>query len=167
MTAAEPLLAITDVAYREDVARAACVLARGWTARRPVRSFTALRTPVADYVPGAFWQRELPVLLALLEGVEADVVVVDGYVWLDDAGRKGLGARLHDAIGIPVVGVAKTAFEGSAFAREVLRGDSRKPLYVTAVGTDPDEAAAAVAAMHGPHRIPALLTAADRLARYG
>jgi deoxyribonuclease V len=167
MTVAEPLLAITDVAYKDDVARAACVLARGWTARRPVRAFSALRTPVADYVPGEFWQRELPVLLALLDGVQADVVVVDGYVWLDDAGRKGLGARLHDAIGLPVVGVAKSAFDGSAFARQVLRGESVKPLYVTAVGVDPDEAAAAVASMHGGHRIPALLTAADRLARYG
>lgn len=162
-----PLLAITDVAYRDDVARAACVLARGWTATRPARTFTALRTPVADYVPGSFWQRELPVLVALLEGVEAQVVVVDGYVWLDDAGRKGLGAHLHDAIGKPVVGVAKTAFDGSPFARHVLRGTSGKPLYVTAVGVDVDEAAEAVRTMAGPHRIPTLLTMADRLARDG
>ena len=162
-----PLLAITDVAYQDGVARAACVLAEGWTARHPARSFVALRTPIADYVPGAFWQRELPVLLALLEGVEADVVVVDGYVWLDAAGRKGLGAHLHDALGIPVVGIAKTAFAGSGFASEVVRGASARPLYVTAVGVDPDEAAASVRAMHGSHRLPTLLTAADRLARYG
>ena len=161
------ILAITDVAYKDDVARAACVLADGWTAKRPLRTFSALRTPVAEYVPGEFWQRELPVLLALLEGVKADVVVVDGYVWLDDAGRKGLGARLYDAMGVPVVGVAKTAFDGSGFARQVLRGESRKPLYVTSVGVDVDEAAEAVRTMHGSHRIPALLTAADRLARYG
>jgi deoxyribonuclease V len=160
------LLAVTDVAYKDDVARAACVLARGWTASRPVRSFTALRTPVADYVPGSFWQRELPVLVALLDGVEADVVVVDGYVWLDDQGRKGLGAHLHDAIGKPVVGVAKTAFDGSA-ARQVLRGESARPLYVTAVGVDVDEAAEAVRTMAGSHRIPTLLTLADRLARFG
>jgi deoxyribonuclease V len=160
-------LAITDVAYHDDVARAACVLADAWSAQFPVRSFTALRTPVAEYVPGSFWQRELPVLLALLEGLRPDVIVIDGYVWLDDAGRKGLGAHLHDAVGIPVVGVAKTSFDGSAFARPVLRGTSRKPLYVTAVGVDPDEAAAAVLAMHGPHRLPTLLTLADHLARTG
>ena len=167
MSETGPLLAITDVAYRDDVARAACVLASGWNARRPLRSFVALRTPVAAYVPGAFWQRELPVLLALLEGVRADVVVVDGYVWLDDAGRKGLGAHLHDAIRLPVVGVAKTAFDGSGFARAVLRGTSTRPLYVTAVGMAPDEAAAAVLSMHGPHRLPTLLTTADHLAREG
>ena len=161
------VLAITDVAYKDDVARAACVLARDWTATRPVRSFTALRTPVADYVPGSFWQRELPVLVALLAGVEADVVVVDGYVWLDDQGRKGLGAHLHDAIGRPVVGVAKSAFDGAAFARQVLRGTSTRPLYVTAVGVDVDEAAEAVRTMAGSHRLPTLLTMADRLARFG
>jgi deoxyribonuclease V len=160
-------IAITDVAYHDDVARAACVVADGWTAQFPTRSFVALRTPVADYVPGSFWQRELPVLLALLEGMRPDVIVVDGYVWLDHAGRKGLGAHLYDAMGIPVVGVAKTSFDGSTFAREVLRGTSKKPLYVTTVGVDADEAAAAVLSMHGPHRLPTLLVLADHLARHG
>jgi deoxyribonuclease V len=161
------VIAITDVAYKDDVARAACVLAERWDSPRPLRSFTALRTPVEDYVPGEFWRRELPVLLALLDGVAADVVVVDGYVWLDAARRPGLGARLHDALRVPVVGVAKTSFDGSAFAVTVQRGTSHKPLYVTAAGLDPEEAARAVAGMHGEHRIPTLLAAADRLARYG
>lgn len=160
-------LAITDVAYHDDVARAACVVAESWTAQFPKHTFLALRTPVADYVPGSFWQRELPVLLALLEDTRPDVIVVDGYVWLDDAGRKGLGARLFDAMGIPVVGVAKTSFDGSAFALEVMRGASRKPLYVTSVGIDAREAAEAVTSMHGPHRLPTLLTLADHLARHG
>jgi deoxyribonuclease V len=152
-------IAITDVAYHDDVARAACVVADGWTHQFPLRTFTALRTPVAEYVPGSFWQRELPVLLALLEGTRPDVVVVDGYVWLDDAGRKGLGAHLHDALGVAVV--------GSTFARHVMRGTSHKPLYVTSVGIDLDLAAAAVASMHGPHRLPTLLVLADHLARHG
>lgn len=160
-------LAITDVAYHDDVARGACVLADDWTAQFPKQTFTALRTPVAEYVPGAFWQRELPVLLALLEGYRPDVIVVDGYVWLDDAGRKGLGAHLFDAMGIPVVGVAKTAFDGSAFARKVVRGTSRNPLFVTAVGVDPDTAADAVRTMHGAHRLPTLLHLVDHLARHG
>lgn len=161
------IVAVTDVAYRDDVARAACVLAQGWTASAPLRTWTALRTPVAPYVPGEFRQRELPVLLAVLEGVRADVVVVDGYVWLDEVGRKGLGAHLHDAVRLPVVGVAKTPFDGASHARPVLRGESRRPLYVTAAGMDADEAAAHVASMHGAHRLPTLLARADRLARQG
>ena len=160
-------LAITDVAYQDDVARAACVLATGWESDRPTSTFVALRTPVADYVAGEFWQRELPVLLTLLEGQTPDLIVVDGYVWLDANGRKGMGARLHDALGIPVVGVAKRPFQGGEFAEQVFRGTGHRPLWVTAVGTDPVQAAAKVAGMHGEHRIPTLLAAADHLARRG
>lgn len=159
------LLAFTDVAYHEDVAFAACVLASDWGAQFPTGTRTALRTPVDPYVPGAFWQRELPCLLAVLEGIRPDIVIVDGYVWLDNDGRKGLGAHLHDRLGRPVVGVAKTAFDGSAHAAHVLRGTSRRPLYVTSVGLDLQEAAAAIRGMHGTSRLPTLLVLADHLAR--
>ncbi|MEQ1502053.1 MAG: endonuclease V [Myxococcota bacterium] len=161
-------IAITDVAYFDGAAVAACVVADRWGAQFPVETHTALRTPVADYVPGAFWQRELPCLQVVLDGLAADVVVVDGYVWLDDLGRKGLGAHLHDVLGgVPVVGIAKTSFDGSAHARSVVRGVSVKPLYVTAVGIDLDAAAAAVASMHGAHRLPTLCALVDRIARTG
>jgi deoxyribonuclease V len=146
-------IAITDVAYFDDVAFAACVLADRWEAQFPADSRVILRTPVEEYVPGAFWQRELPCLLAVLDGMKPDVVVVDGYVWLDDAGRMGLGAHLHERLGL--------------HARHVMRGNSRKPLYVTSVGMGLDEAAAAVLSMHGPHRLPTLVTLADHLARAG
>jgi deoxyribonuclease V len=162
-----PRIAITDVAYIDGVAFAAAVIADRWEAQFPVSTHVALRTPVAEYVPGAFWQRELPCLRAVLDGLGAEVVVVDGYVWLDDQGRKGLGAHLHDQLGVPVVGIAKTAFDGSAHAAQVLRGGSQRPLYVTSVGIAPDEAAARVSAMHGPHRVPTLAALADRLARAG
>lgn len=158
-------IAITDVAYQDDVACASCVLADGFDAQFPLQTCTALRTPVDDYVPGSFWQRELPCLLGVLEGLTFDVAVVDGYVWLDGQGRKGLGAHLYDRLGLPVVGIAKTAFDGSAHAELVLRGESSRPLYVTAAGLDPKEVAASVRGMHGPHRIPTLLQLADRLAR--
>ncbi len=47
--------------------------------------------------------------------------VIDGYVWLDDQGKKGLGARLYDALDaqIPVIGVAKTLFATATSAIEV------------------------------------------------
>lgn len=160
-------LLVTDVAYHEDVARAACVVAESWDASGWIDHWCALRTPVADYVPGAFKERELPVLLTLLEDSRPDLVIVDGYVWLDAYGRKGLGGYLHDALGVPVVGVAKQAFMGGEFAVQVVRGESHKPLWVTAIGTDPNDAAERVFTMHGEHRIPTLLAAADRLARRG
>jgi deoxyribonuclease V len=46
----------------------------------------------------------------------------------------------------------------------VVRGGAR-PLHVTALGLDAADAAARVAAMHGPYRLPTLLKRADQLAR--
>ena len=49
--------------------------------------------------------------------------------------------------------------------RPVLRGDSSRPLFVTAAGMNPHGAAELVRGMHGPHRVPTLLKRADQLAR--
>lgn len=95
-----------------------------------------------------------------------DLIVIDGFVWLDADGRPGLGAHLHAERAIPVVGVAKTAYRGcEAWSAPVLRGASTRPLFVTATGVDRAGAAAAIAGMHGAHRIPTLLALADRAAR--
>lgn len=162
-------IAITDVDYRADHAQAACVVADAWDAAAAVERRVTRVEPVAPYEPGAFFKRELPCLLAVLRTLDApvDLVVVDGYVWLDAHERKGLGAHLHEALErrIPIVGVAKTSFAGSAFAVEVRRGESDNPLYVTAVGLDAEAAAHQVARMHGAHRVPTLLREVDRLAR--
>jgi deoxyribonuclease V len=100
----------------------------------------------------------------LARGPRADVIVVDGYVWLG-SGAAGLGAHLHAAIGGVVVGVAKTRFASATDAVPICRGASRSPLFVSAVGMAVDIAAASVAAMHGPHRIPTMLKLADSIAR--
>jgi deoxyribonuclease V len=107
-------------------------------------------------------------VLGKLETLPA-AVIIDGYVWLDAAGRPGLGARLHEALGgrVPVVGVAKTAFRGDDGSVPVLRGLSARPLRVTAAGMPAAMAAAKIAAMHGPHRIPIMLRLADTAARRG
>ena len=103
-------------------------------------------------------------MLAALERMPPlDIVIVDGYVWLGPD-RPGLGWHLHAARGGVVVGVAKTRFDG-ATAREVIRGGSTRPLFVTAIGIDPALAAEHVRQMHGDHRIPTLLGLADSLAR--
>jgi deoxyribonuclease V len=119
----------------------------------------------AAYEPGRFFERELPYLRAALAsfGEPIELAIVDGYVWLAD-GVPGLGAHLHAAIGVPVIGVAKTAYAGSN-AIAITRGESANPLFVTAVGLDAQVAADHVVAMHGPFRIPTLLKRADSLAR--
>ena len=47
----------------------------------------------------------------------------------------------------------------------IYRGDSAKPLFVTAVGMTLEEAKAHIASMHGEHRIPTLLRRVDQLCR--
>jgi deoxyribonuclease V len=162
-------IACIDVAYPSAGGVAACVLTADWTSAEPVARHVVRVDAVAAYVPGRFYERELPCIRAVLEQVcvPLGAVIVDGYVWLDDRGAKGLGAHLFEALGrsLPVVGVAKTAFRGSAFAEPVLRGGSARPLYVTAAGMDVAEAARRVLAMHGAHRIPTLLRLVDRLCR--
>lgn len=162
-------LAVTDVQYLEPGARAAVVVAAGWSDAATLEERTVLVEQVAAYRPGAFFERELPCLLAVLRAVTTEIgcVIVDGYVELDAAGAPGLGAHLHEALArrVPVIGVAKTAFREATSAAAVLRGTGRTPLYVTARGVDLAEAARRVSAMAGPHRIPTLLQRADHLAR--
>lgn len=156
-----------DVHYIDGGARAAGVGFAAWDAEQPVGTWVVTIPEVDGYVPGDFYRRELPCLLALLEVVDRRVstLIVDGNAWNAPA-RPGLGAHLWEALRqrVPVVGVAKTALRG-VVAEEVLRGTSRKPLFVTAAGLDDAVAAAHVASMAGAHRIPALLKAVDRLAR--
>jgi deoxyribonuclease V len=163
------VIAITDVHYRGDAATAACVVAERWSDEAAVEERVVEVAHVEAYRPGAFYERELPCLLAVLGAVRSpiDAVVVDGYVHLDDACAPGLGAHLHAALGgkLPVIGVAKTAFRGATFAARVLRGESRAPLFVTAQGMAREEAARLVGAMHGAHRLPTLIGRVDRLAR--
>src|SRR4051794_29500186 len=121
---------------------------------------------VAPYEPGSFYKRELPAIRAVLAGVApVSLLIVDGYVDLDPQGRPGLGAHVHAALGIPVIGVAKTSFHTATHAVAVRRGGATKPLYVTAAGLAPAAAAAYVTGMTGPYRMPDALRRVDALAR--
>jgi len=161
-------IAAVDVDYRSDRAVAACLTFQAWSDGQASGSWTRTLPAAAEYRPGSFYTRELPCLLAALEPCgPLEAVLVDGFVWLGE-GRPGLGARLYEAIGgaYPVVGVAKNPFRGAP-AAAITRGGSARPLYITAVGLATSDAAARVESMHGPHRIPTLLKAVDRLCRDG
>lgn len=160
------LIAALDVDYRDNIAVAAGVWFRGWSADSSVDEVVDVIRDVAEYEPGQFFRHELPCLYqVLLRAPMPQVVIVDGYVWLGE-GRPGLGAHLHKCLdrGSVVIGVAKTKF-ASASAIPVCRGASRSPLYVTAVGMDVEEAARCVAGMHGEFRLPTMLKRVDQLAR--
>ena len=159
------VLCCVDVDYQPAGVTAAAVGFAAWadavaTVEVVVRSFDA---PQA-YEPGAFAKRELPYLLGVLARMPPlEAILVDAYVWLGPE-RPGLGKALHDACGVPVIGVAKTRFEG-ATALDIVRGDSARPLHVTAVGIDAATIAEHVRTMHGEFRIPTLIKRADTLAR--
>ena len=83
---------------------------------------------VAKYQPGRFVARELPPIAALLaQAGRLDLVVLDGYVDLAPSGRPSLGRYLHAQIGVPVIGVAKTAFRSAEHAIAVRRGTAIRP----------------------------------------
>ncbi|MGO9566813.1 MAG: endonuclease V [Desulfomonilaceae bacterium] len=165
------MIAAVDVCYSETGATAGGVLFAHWASERPARELREFIELFEPYEPGSFYKRELPCLLELLGSVKdrVETVIVDGYVWLGPETRRGLGAHLYRALDekVPVIGVAKSMFRGATNAQAVLRGRSKRPLYVTAAGMDPVVAAKLVKGMHGPHRIPTLLKRADELCRSG
>lgn len=149
-------------------ARAALVVALDSRLAEVVEQHTAWLPTVDAYQPGRFYLRELPAVTAVLATTTPlDLLVIDGYVDLDPTGRPGLGTHLHAQTGLPIVGVAKTAFHTATHAVPVHRGGAQRPLLVTAAGIALPEAAALVIAMSGPHRIPDALRRVDRLARTG
>ena len=169
MTDNTDLIALVDVHYEGEGARAACVTALKWDDATALDEWTVEVPHVAEYRSGFFFERELPCILAVLKPAptQPSVIVVDGYVVLNAHGRAGLGAHLFEHLGkrVPVIGVAKRSFAGGAFAKHVLRGSSQNPLFVTALGIPDAEAAKHVQRMHGPHRIPTLCTRVDHLCR--
>lgn len=162
------MIASFDVHYFENGrAAAAAVLFSDYEDPEPAAVYTRLfRAGAAEYVPGDFYRRELPFILALMAEIEEPVteVIVDGYVMLGD--RPGLGRHLFESFDgrIPVIGVAKSRFAGVRTA-EVLRAGSSRPLYVTSAGIDVEAASGRIRRMHGKHRIPTLLKQADAVAR--
>lgn len=164
------MIAALDVQYDDPKlsALAAAVVFDRWDSPGQIADYTESCVDIRPYQPGEFYRRELPCLLQILKRVPEplDTIIIDGYVTLGE--RPGLGFRLWEALGraTPIVGVAKTWFH-DADARVVTRGESRAPLYITAVGLDAAAVAEHVRTMHGEFRIPTHLKRVDQLARGG
>lgn len=168
MNASTALIAAVDVCYHDHGATAAAILFADWADDHALAQHLCHIPQVAEYQPGQFYRRELPCVLAILKQLpqQPSLIVIDGHVWLRP-GEPGLGWHLHEATGIPVIGVAKTSFDQSPHAAHVFRGESMKPLFVTAIGMDQQEAARHIESMHGAFRLPTLLKLVDHLCRSG
>ncbi len=171
------MIVALDVGYEEagsqQRGRCGLVAFAEWRSAEPELELEVVIEDVAAYVPGEFYQRELPCLIAGLNAlfaarpkVQLECVVIDGNVRLDPAGAPGLGQHLFEHLQpkVPVIGVAKNPF-GGLDAIEMVRGDSAKPLYITAAGMEERAAAKLVESMAGDFRMPTLLRRADQLAR--
>jgi deoxyribonuclease V len=163
----EAVTAAVDVHYLPTgAARAAAVLASDPQFTCVTAEIAVLLEHAAPYAPGEFFRRELPAIRAVLARVpHLGLLIVDGYVDLDPDGRMGLGAHAHAAFGVPVIGVAKSPFAAATHAVPVLRGNSARPLYVTAAGVPAAEAADLVRRLPGRFRLPDPLRRADALSR--
>lgn len=152
-------------------AKTVCLAFDRWEAEAPLQIHTAYLDQVAEYSPGEFYKRELPCILDLfhrLPYADIEAIVVDGFVYLDDDRKPGLGAHLYQALHerIPVIGVAKTNFASiDQLKKPVLRGESQKPLYITAIGIETAEAAQRIQHMAGDYRFPTLLKQLDQLTK--
>ena len=161
-----------DVAYNDNnIAQAAGIGFHHWADEHPAEVYSEFVIGLEPYTPGEFYKRELPCiekLLVKIERARIEAVVIDGFVYLDDNGRPGLGAYVHELLEgtIPVIGVAKTIFANNTEnVREILRGESLKPLYVSSIGMDLERAALSIQNMHGNYRIPTLLKKLDQITK--
>ena len=155
-----------DTYYYDGKAKTIAVSFNNWEDEVPTQIYTDIIEGVEPYEPGSFYKRELPCILSLLKQVnleEVDLIIVDGYVILEEK-HLGLGGYLYQYLEakIPVVGIAKSEFVSkTSVFKEVIRGESKKPLYVTAIGTDKEEICHAIERMHGKYRMPTLLQIVD------
>lgn len=163
------MVVMLDVGYPEG--RPAKAVAACWTPDGACHFVETLIDEVAPYEPGSFYKRELPCLLkvlGLIDLSQCQWIIVDGYVYLGENNKPGLGAHLYEALQrkIPVAGVAKTRYMGNENnSVPLLRGGSSNPLYVSAIGMPKEEVLKVVKNMKGAHRIPDDMKELDRRTR--
>lgn len=160
-----------DTYYYEDYANTVCIAFEDWSSENESEIFVEKTNITSDYESGAFYKRELPCIVSLLKKIrlqEGDLIIVDGYVSLDNDDKMGLGGYLYEALDqkYPIIGIAKNEFASPDSQRKaVLRGESKTPLFLTAKGEDVDDLLPKVLQMHGSYRIPTLLKKLDQLSR--
>ncbi|WP_201607265.1 endonuclease V [Psychrobacter immobilis] len=159
----------TDVVQKLDSAKVAGIRFQGIEINEILSEHTVNVNNVAPYESGQFYKREMPCLLALINQIKEpfDVIIIDGYVFLDSVGKAGLGKYLYDNLANkkPIIGIAKNHFYDITEDYAVWRGISKRPLYVTSIGINITTAKEMVSKMEGEHRIPKMAADVDKLGR--
>lgn len=162
------MILAVDVHYKLDYAKTVVVLFESWQSKTYSEIVEVRTDTIADYIPGEFYRRELPCILEALQQIEIskiEVIVIDGYVYVDNQNSYGLGGYLYETLNkeIPIIGVAKTSFQSNKeTVVEVYRGESKNPLFISSIGYKLEDAAQDVKSMYGDFRIPFLLKLMDQ-----
>ncbi|MDI9877762.1 endonuclease V [Flectobacillus rivi] len=160
-----------DTYYFDNKAKTVSICFDDWSDEENYKVDTEVIENSEEYQSGEFYKRELPCILSLLDKIKTQnvtTIIIDGFVYLDDNQRLGLGGHLYLQLQgkIPIIGVAKTNFATlEKNKRQLLRGSSMRPLYITSIGIDLDYATELIKNMKGNNRIPTLLKTLDTLTK--
>lgn len=160
-----------DTYYFDNRAKTVCVAFKNWTDEENFKVYSELTENIEEYQSGQFYKRELPCIMNLIGKIDLEnieLIIIDGYVYLNDNGKLGLGGHLFKKLEgkIPIIGVAKTNFATIEKNKQnLLRGKSIKPLYITSIGIDLNRATKLIKNMSGQNRIPNLLKKLDTLTK--
>lgn len=158
---------ILDVGYSQNSAKTVGGTFINWEDAKLKSISSKIMGNVNEYESGKFYKRELPCIIDFLSEVDLkiiDTIIIDGFVYLNDEYEKGLGYYLFEHLNklIPIVGVAKSNYyKNEKNTIKILRGNSKRPLFISAVGMDLVIAADSIHHMHGTHRIPNLIKEVD------
>lgn len=163
------IYAAIDVHYRNESAVTALVEFQDFSSCSMLRSLLCETEIAAPYIPGKFYLRELPCILNILEHSDRQyqIIIIDGYVFLKEPVRYGLGGHLARATGYEtiIIGVAKNYLRMAERFVTVKRGRSSRPLYVSAFNMETEAAGLLIKEMHGENRIPCILKQTDQISR--
>lgn len=165
------MILVFDTYYFDNKAKTVCLAFEDWNLEDNFEVYTETISDVEEYVSGEFYKRELPCILSLLSQIDLEevrLIIIDGFVFLDDENKFGLGAYLYEKLNkkISIIGVAKRDFATIDNNRmELYRGKSKNPLFITSIGIDLNSASQKIGKMSGEHRIPTLLKEVDRLTK--
>jgi deoxyribonuclease V len=160
-----------DTYYFGGKAKTVCLSFLNWEAAESFKVYSEILDNVPGYTSGEFYKRELPCIVSLLKQVDhtnLSAIIIDGFVFLDDNQKPGLGAHLYKELQpkVPVIGVAKTNFATIETNKKILfRGNSNRPLFITSAGINTEDAAELIKNMHGNYRIPTILKQLDTLTK--
>ncbi|MCA2474713.1 endonuclease V [Vibrio alginolyticus] len=172
------MIAVLDVHYSDNgSARAAAVILEDLNDIEPKEVLYSEVDSVADYEPGSFYERELPVLFKLFRehNIHPDTIVIDGLVHLPDR-SDALGMHLYNNLKsiyptekykhLKILGIAKNGFHGFDSYYKAYR-HSIKPLIVTTTDFDIgiSEAVSLVKSLPGKYRLPEIVKLADHACR--